>query len=140
MAGPSSQPPADTSSKVNAASEDSSRLGEFEADIRRLGVKGGEAEPERKLAILGFLLVLAGLVVSIVALISVRSAASELAQGDGLALLVLGVGVALVGTVLWARYSLSRYLRYWLVRQIFETRTQTDEIVEAVNRQGSDTP
>jgi hypothetical protein len=39
-----------------------------------------------------------------------------------------------VAAVLWARCSLSRYLRYWLVRQIYEDRSSTDRIVEAIER------
>ena len=129
-----SQRSTDTTSRVDVSAGTSSRLEEFEADIRRLGVKGGEAEPERRLAILGVLVAVAGFVVAAVALNTVRGADSDLAQGDGLALVILGVGMALVGTVVWARYSLSRYLRYWLVREIFEARTQTDRIVEAIER------
>ena len=35
----------------------------------------------------------------------------------------------LVGTGLFAVFSLTRYFRYWLVRLIFEQRDQTDRIV-----------
>ncbi len=110
------------------------RLEEFEQEIRKLRVKGGNAEPERKLVILGVLAVIAGFVVAAIGINMVRGAETALEQGDGLAQTILGIGIAVVGAVLWARYSLSRYLRYWLVREIFEQRSSTDRVVEAIER------
>jgi hypothetical protein len=112
------------------------RLDAFEQEIRRLGVKGGNAEPERRLVVVGVVAVVAGLVVALLGLSLVRSAETALEQGDGLAQTTLGVGIAVIGAVLWARYSLSRYLRYWLVRQIFEERTSTDRVVDAIEQLG----
>ena len=43
-------------------------------------------------------------------------------------LVVLGVG----GAAMWLRFSMGRYLRYWLIRLIYEERQQTDDIVEAL--------
>ncbi len=119
-------------SAINA--DGSPRLNEFEADIRRLGVKGGKAEPERRMAAVGVLATIVGLALVIVGLVGVRGSDSQLAQGDNMALMWLGLAIAIVGAVLWARYSFSRYLRYWLVRQIFEERAHTDRIVEALER------
>jgi len=110
------------------------RLEQFEQEIRKLGVKGSKAEPERKLVVLGILAVLAGFIVAWLGVNTVRGAESQLEQGDGMALTIVGIGIAVVGAILWARYSLSRYLRYWLVRQIYEERASADRIVEAVRR------
>lgn len=44
----------------------------------------------------------------------------------------LGLGVMLVGAAMFVRYSLSRYLRYWLIRTIYEERTQADKVVESL--------
>jgi hypothetical protein len=110
------------------------RLDEFEAEVKRLKVKGGASEPERRLVALGVILTVAGLVAGYVGLQMVRSAPDALAQGDGMATTVMGVGVALVGALIWVRYSLSRYLRFWLVRQVYEQRAQTDRVVAAIER------
>lgn len=45
----------------------------------------------------------------------------------GLALIVVGVG-------LFLRYSLARFQRFWLLRNIFEQRSQTDRIVQVLER------
>jgi hypothetical protein len=85
------------------------RLQEFESEIRRLRVRGGSAEPERRLVVLA---AVSCLVVAFVGLSGARSAETAVEQRDGVAQTIVGVGVAVVGVVIWARYSLSRYLRY----------------------------
>ena len=45
---------------------------------------------------------------------------------------MIGVGLAIVGIVIWVRNSLTRYLRYWIVRLVYEQREQTDAIVQAL--------
>jgi hypothetical protein len=42
------------------------------------------------------------------------------------------MGGVVVGIVIWLRNSLTRYLRYWLIRLVFEEREQTDQIVKAL--------
>jgi hypothetical protein len=44
------------------------------------------------------------------------------------------VVLAVIGTGLVVRYALTRYVRYWLVRLIYEDREQTDRIVAALER------
>ncbi len=111
------------------------RLEQFEEEIRKLKVKGSRSEPERILLILGILALIGGFVVAVVGLTGVRNAGDALEQGDSLALTILGVGIAVVGAIVWARHSLSRYLRYWLVRELYEQRASTDRIVEAIEKQ-----
>jgi hypothetical protein len=120
---------------VSNQSASANRLDEFEAEIRRLGVKGGGAEPERWLVVVGVLAVIGGFALAVWGVSLVLGSSNPLDQNDGLAQTVLGVGIAIVGAVLWARYSLSRYLRYWLIRQVYESRVSTDRIVEAISPQ-----
>jgi len=108
------------------------RLEQFEAEITKLKVKGGRADRERLLVILGVLATLAGFIVIAVGLTGVRNATDQLSQGDSMSTTLLGVAIAIVGAVVWARCSLSRYLRYWLVRDLYEQRASTDRIVEAI--------
>ena len=44
---------------------------------------------------------------------------------------LLGLGFIVIGAALFVRYSTTRYLRYWLVRQMYEGQANTDRIVEA---------
>jgi hypothetical protein len=110
------------------------RLAQFQQEVRRLGVKGGNPERERWLVDVGVLAVVFGSGLAVYGVSLVLNGQSALDQGDGLAQTILGVGIAVVGAVLWARYSLSRYPRYWLIRQVYESRASTDRIVEAIER------
>ena len=42
------------------------------------------------------------------------------------------VGVSIVGIVIWIRNSMTRYLRYWIIRLVYEQREQTERIVDAL--------
>ena len=110
------------------------RLEQFEAEIAKLKVKGGRADRERVVVILAVLATIAGFVVTAIGITGVRNAGDQLEQGDSMSTTILGVGIAIVGAVVWARCSLSRYLRYWLVRDLYEQRASTDRIVEAIER------
>jgi uncharacterized membrane protein YidH (DUF202 family) len=113
------------------------RLEQFEAEIAKLKVKGGRADRERVVVILAVLATIAGFIVTAIGITGVRNAGDQLEQGDSMSTTILGVGIAIVGVVVWARCSLSRYLRYWLVRDLYEQRASTDRIVEAIERQTS---
>ncbi|MBK6671889.1 MAG: hypothetical protein IPG46_20455 [Actinobacteria bacterium] len=45
----------------------------------------------------------------------------------------LVVGVVLT-VALFVRYSIARYLRFWLIRLTYEGRANTDRIVDAIER------
>jgi hypothetical protein len=45
-----------------------------------------------------------------------------------------GVVAAVIGSALFLRFSLGRYLRYWIIRLVHEDREQTDRVVAALER------
>ena len=108
------------------------RAAEFDAELSRLRLKRKAAEPERRLILLGTIIAACGLTLLAVALFGTRGAATLQQQVDYLALGPLGLGLTLVGAAIWIRYSLTRYLRYWLIRTIFEDRDNTDRIVNTL--------
>ena len=48
--------------------------------------------------------------------------------------LLLGFGLAIVvaGAALFVRYSMSKFLRFWLVRLVHEQRAETDRLIAAI--------
>ena len=125
--------------ETSEAAESSPRLAEFQEEVDKLGVTGGKANPERKLVRFGVFLVIAGIVLEIVALIlSLNtsgipegvSAAEQISaglsssrdQGHALIIALCGLGAILAGGIFYIANSLSRFLRYWLVRLIYEIR------------------
>jgi hypothetical protein len=95
---------------------------DFEAALSRLHLRRPKAAAERRMLVLGVLTAVVGLVLLVVALAGTRQAGVVEQQLDNLALAPLGLGLTGVGCVVWLRYSLTRYLRFWLVRFIHEER------------------
>ncbi len=112
----------------------SSRLAEFEAEVGKLKVTGGGANPERLGSQWGIGLTILGFVIAIISWWSALDA-----KGDGAAVSalraqifgIIGIGLALVGIIIWLRNSLTRYLRYWIIRLVYEQREQTEQLVQA---------
>jgi hypothetical protein len=109
------------------------RVEEFKAEIADLQVGVPSSAGDKKLLVIGIVLVAVG-----VALIlggwygasGVGTIAEQfpyLISGG-----VTGLACVIVGSVLFARYSMTRFLQYWLIRVIYEQQAQTDRIVEAI--------
>ena len=114
------------------------RLEQFRTAVDDLKLKGASGLGERRLLVAGVVLAAIGVALGALGAIQVGlhgdSPADQrayMAQGSlfGLAFVIVGVG-------LFVRYSLARYLRFWLVRLTYESRANTDRIVEAIERNG----
>jgi hypothetical protein len=116
-----------------AATELSSeRLGQFQDEVAKLKVTGGGANPERLGAQWGIGLTIVGFVVAIVAYWSALDSKSTNTQLRSQIIAIIGIGLALVGIVIWVRNSITRYLRYWIIRLVYEQREQTDALIKAL--------
>jgi multisubunit Na+/H+ antiporter MnhB subunit len=76
----------------------------------------------------------AGAVLIVVAYGSSHGTRDPLVQQDAVILALLGVSLAVIGSAVWFRHSLTRYFRYWLTRLVHEQRAQTDRVVDALSR------
>ncbi len=110
----------------------SPRLAEFKDEVGKLKVSGGGANPERLGAQWGIGLTIVGIIVVVVSWISGKNDTKfEFIQRDTIGAMI-GVAVTIVGVAIWVRNSITRYLRYWIVRLIYEQREQTDRLIEAL--------
>ena len=109
----------------------SPRLQQFQTDVDDLRVTGGRTNTERVMVMAGVLAFVAAVVIEIVALSRSSSATDPREQTDMVILALLGIVVALGAVALFIRASLTRWLRYWLVRLIYENREQTDQLINA---------
>ena len=113
------------------------RLEEFQAELARLRVKTRSRDDEQRLLFAGIVLMPLGLVVVLIGYLGASGTTDFTAQipyllSGG----VLGLGLTIVGAALFLRYSLGRYLRFWLLRLIFEEHTTADRQVDALERLG----
>jgi hypothetical protein len=119
------------------------RVDEFRQEIGSLHIANPADDRERIWLIAGVVAVVAGVVLVIVGYVGASGTAIV---GNQIPYLisggVLGLSLVVIGAALFVRYSLSRYLRFWLIRSIYEQRSQTDRTVDALGRieQLLDTP
>jgi hypothetical protein len=110
------------------------RIDEFKAEISKLEVKVPEDKTERSFLFVGIgLLIVGGLVIfggywGASGTAKLNEQIPYLLSGG-----MLGLGLMVAGAALFLRYSLSRFLRFWMIRDIYEQRSQTDRIVESMN-------
>jgi hypothetical protein len=111
----------------------STRLAQFEDEVAKLKVTGGGANPERLGSQWGIGLTILGFVIAIISwwsALDAKDSAITALRSEIFAL--IGIGISLVGIIIWLRNSLTRYLRYWIIRLVYEQREQTDQLIQAL--------
>lgn len=109
------------------------RIAEFQKEIGELKTKASSGQNESKLLVLGVLLAVAGLVLAIYGGIQVQRNLIDANQRSFMATgSFIGIALIIAGSALFIRYSLARYLRFWLIRLVHEERANTDRIVDAI--------
>jgi hypothetical protein len=109
-----------------------SRLAQFEDEVSKLKVTGGGANPERLGSQWGIGLTILGFVIAIISWFSAKDSASPVTALRANIFALIGVSLAVVGIIIWLRNSLTRYLRYWIIRLVYEQREQTEALVRAI--------
>lgn len=121
------------------------RVAGFQSEIEAMKVKAGGGKNEGRLLILGVVLAVAGLALAVYGGIMVQNGVDGVPnEFDQRAFMATGsfIGLALIiaGAALFLRYSLARYLRFWLIRLVHESHANTDRIVDAIDRASGQPP
>jgi hypothetical protein len=118
------------------------RIEQFRAEIDKMHVKGTNGSAERWLLIIGVLLSIVGLVLAILGAVQVVNAGDSppdqraaMASGS-----LLGMVMVIAGAAVFLRYSMGRYLRFWLIRMVYEGHSDADRIVDAIDRAAGPDP
>jgi hypothetical protein len=117
--------------------EEPDRLDEFQAELARLRARRSTSSTEQRLLVAGIVLMPLGLVLVMIGYLG-ASGTTELSSQVPYLISggVFGLGCTIVGAALFLRYSLGRYLRFWLLRLIYEEHTTADRQVDALERLG----
>lgn len=113
---------------------DQARIDEFRSEVEALKLKTGGANAERILQIVGAVLMVAGIVIALVSYVTANGqnsgdlAIDNLEHNELVILALAGVAMSVTGGFMFLRYSLARFFRFWLLRQIYESRTLIDEL------------
>ncbi len=110
------------------------RVERFKTEAAELNLKAGNASRESQLQILGAVVMLAGIVVAFLAYASSGNLSDSRDVQTQTTLAVLGLSLTVAGGVLFLRYSLGKFLRLWLLRQMYEGQAHIDQVVDAVKR------
>ena len=104
------------------------RAEEFQEQIAAMRTKTGRTSSEQVLLVIGILLMIAGIVLGFISYFSSTNTDNALDQNELIILAISGVSLSLLGVAIFLRYSIGRFLRFWLLRQIYENRGKSEEI------------
>jgi hypothetical protein len=115
-------------------SQSNDRAEQFKTEIAEMRLKTGRARMENLLQLLGVILMAAGVAIALGAYIaSLNVTATPGANVDVLdsnsytPLAIAGLAISVTGGFLFLRYSLAKFLRFWLLRQSYEQRAVIDD-------------
>ncbi|AZG45779.1 hypothetical protein [Gordonia insulae] len=70
-----------------------------------------------------------GVALGVLAYLMSHNTSNPLVQRDALTIALTGVALAVVGSAVFLRYSLTNFLRFWLARQTFDLNEFGDRVV-----------
>ena len=110
------------------------RIEQFKTDVNDMKLKAGSAGRDRVFQTLGFLLMIAGIVIAFLSWVSARNQAADIEVTTLVCLAAAGLGMVVAGSAIFLRYSMAAFLRMWLLRQLYEGQQNTQSIIDAVKR------
>jgi hypothetical protein len=105
------------------------------AELTRLRASNNSGPTDRAVSGLGLILGIAGLIIILISFLQSRNYSSILNQMDALILALFGVGLVILGSALYIRASMTRFLRYWLLRMVYEQRDLARQPAQAPSGQ-----
>ena len=103
------------------------RAEDFQEQIAAMRTKTRYGGLEQVVIVVGILHMLAGVVLCLIGFFSAINASNALDQNEMIILSLLGVCLSLMGVAVFLRFSMGRFLRFWLLRQIYENRGKSEE-------------
>jgi len=114
--------PAGVGKEVNGAVMTNSTRAEFEAEVAKLKTTSNSGPSDRRVASLGVIIAVIGLVIIAVMYSQATGQDDQRDQTESMIMALFGLGLVIFGSVLYLRNSMTRFLRLWLLRLIYEQR------------------
>jgi hypothetical protein len=115
--------------------ESHDRVEQFRKEIAEMHLRDPAKSRDRLWLGIGIVLMVAGAGVAVIAYLISHNTFDPLRQRDMIILAIAGLTAAVVGAALFVRYSVAGFLRFWLVRLIYEQKANTDRIVGGNDQQ-----
>lgn len=115
-------------------SQANDRAEQFKTEIAEMRLKTGRADAENVLQIVGVVLMVAGIAIALGAYFASLNVTATpgtnvdlLDSNSYTPLAIAGLAITIAGGFLFLRYSLAKFLRFWLLRQVYEQRAAIHE-------------
>lgn len=119
---------------ANMMEQSNDRAEQFKAEIAEMKVKTGRGSRENLLQVLGVVLMIVGVAIALGAYSASLNVTATpgsnvdlLDSNSYLPLAIGGLAITVTGGFIFLRYSLAKFLRFWLLRQSYEQRAAIDE-------------
>jgi len=122
----SAEPPFSASSAEGRVAE--SRADRFARELKDLKIADPSSGRPRLWQRLGAALMVLGIVLGVCGYLVSHRTTSSLTQGDAVTIALGGVTLAVVGSAIFLRYSLTGFLRFWMARQSFELNILAERV------------
>jgi hypothetical protein len=109
------------------------RIERFKAEAAELNLKTGNPNKEGLLQILGVVLMVVGVAVALLVYSSSLNLDDQRDIQSNIILAIAMLGVSIAGAAIFLRYSMAKFLRFWLLRQMYEGQSHVDQVVEALS-------
>jgi hypothetical protein len=100
------------------------------AELTKLRSTNNSGRMDRSMSVLGVLLGIVGLGIILLSFVQSRGYSDIRNQMDALVLSLFGLSLSIVGSALYIRSSMTRFLRYWLLRMVYEQRDLARESLD----------
>ncbi|WP_238438990.1 hypothetical protein, partial [Frankia nepalensis] len=104
------------------------RVDQFKAEVSSLKIRTQDARRDGVLQIVGIVLMVLGIVVVLVTYESSRNMSDPRDIQSQIILAIGFLAVTGAGGALFLYASLAKFLRFWLLRQVYESRSQVDQV------------
>jgi hypothetical protein len=108
-----------------------SRAERFSRELTDLKIADPSAGHPRLWQRTGAILMVLGIVLGVCAYLISHRTTSSLTQGDAITIGLGGVTLAVTGSAIFLRYSLTGFLRFWMARQSFELNILAERFLTA---------
>ncbi|WP_237421515.1 hypothetical protein [Gordonia sp. SID5947] len=114
---------------MTATSDD--RTQRFTQELEKLKIPDPAAARSQLWIRLGVVGMVLGVALGVIAYLMSHNTSDPLVQRDALTIALTGIAVAVVGSAVFLRYSLTNFLRFWLARQAFDLNTFGERLAPA---------
>jgi membrane protein YqaA with SNARE-associated domain len=98
-----------------------------------MNLKAGSASTDTLLQVIGLLLMIAGVVAAVLLAIASKSISDARSIQNNIIWAVAMLCLTVLGLGVFLRYSLGKFMRLWLLRQIYENHSHVDQVVDALS-------